>query len=91
MILRMFALMVEFALSIGTFPDRKKPNQQAFAAVYPRLAQNATVTSAVADLRRSRVARTPELEERILEYDTEDPVISTRQLVATFPVGRKNV
>jgi hypothetical protein len=69
------------------FPDRKQPNHQSLAAAQRRLSHTPTVTLAVADRERSRVARTTELVGRVLEHDVEDPGISTRH----FPVARTSV
>lgn len=55
-----------------TFPDRKQPNHQTFAAVYRRLAQTATLAPVTAERGRPRVARTPGLEKRVLHQVAGD-------------------
>jgi hypothetical protein len=73
-----------------TFPDRNQPNHESFAAVYRRLAETGTLAPVTVALGRPRVARTPDLEEHIVERVAGDPG-GTRQLAAVFPVGHMAV
>jgi hypothetical protein len=55
-----------------TFPDRKQPNHQTFAAVYRRVAQTATLTPVTKKRGRPRVARIPGLEKRVPQHVAMD-------------------
>lgn len=70
-----------------TFPDRQQPYHSTFSAVYRRVAETGSVISQTADRGKPKVARTPDLQKRILQHVAEDPGISTRQLAVEFPVS----
>jgi hypothetical protein len=69
--LRMVTLMIMVAtnparLYQGSSPGRNRPYHQTFAAFCRRLAETGILAPITADQGRSRLARTPDLDERIL-------------------------
>ena len=66
------------------FPDRRQQSHPTFVAVYRRVAETGTVAPQTSDRGRSRVFRTLDQVEHILQCVDDDPGMSTRQLAVAY-------
>ena len=66
------------------YPNRRITHHTTFSSIHRRLCQSRTVHRRVDGQGRGRFVRTPEAEEAVLQYEENNPSVSTRDIARTF-------